>query len=634
MSRYFNNKEVELLAPAGNFEIFKELLHSPADAFYLGGKSLNMRMHRKNFNFTDEELEEAISLAHKFGKKVYITLNNLLTCDEIETAKSFLIYLNTIKPDALIVQDLSLIPLIKELGVDLELHSSVMMNVHNLETIKRLRALGITRVVTSREMSLKTIKEFSSKTDMEFEYFTHGDMCIAHGSQCLYSTLLFGQSSNRGRCMKPCRWSFDIQKDGIRYNTKFPLAVKDLSLYEHLPEMIDSNVTSFKIEGRMRAAEYVSHLIENYGNALDRYIEDPEHFDRQKDSRKLQDRRLRDLSTAFAFGNQGLENINSRYEGTGKFYSTGKVFSKPRFVPESNDERIEKIKSSLPQHENSLAELSVHVVSKSQALVALNNGIKYIYLSGDVFEPFSKFSTDDIQEIINKKSNSKIYLCTPKMMDDTDFRELDNVLDSINGLDGLVVSNLGAISYFRNRELELIGDTSLNFYNNNAIDFYKSEGISLAALSLETKLDNLVNIVSDSKIPLEILVHGLPSVMYLDHDLYENLNANFETKEGHNKYFPENTMVLIDSLEQEHPVMRDYRGKNHILPSKEINLLKLIPSLKKSGINRFRIEGALYSDETLENIINIYRYALENNETDANCPLNSMGFTLGALNYD
>lgn len=634
MSRYFNKQEVELLAPAGNFEIFKELLESSADAFYLGGKSLNMRMHRKNFNFTDEELKEAIKLAHGVGKKVYVTLNNLLTCDEIEIAKSFLIYLNSIRPDALIVQDLSLIPLIKELGVDLELHSSVMMNVHNLETIKRLRELGVTRVVTSREMSLDTIKKFSSKTDMEFEYFTHGDMCIAHGSQCLYSTLLFGQSSNRGRCMKPCRWSFDIQKDGIRYNTKFPLAVKDLSLYKHLPEMIDSKITSFKIEGRMRAAEYVNHLIENYGDALDRYIKDPQNFDREENIEKIENRRLRDLSTAFAFGNQGLKNINTRYEGTGKFYSTGKVFSKPKMLPETSEDRISKITSSLPKKISDSHELSVHVTSKSQALIALKNGVENIYLSGDVFEPNPKFQAKDIQSIINKKESSKVYLCTPKMMEDKDFKEIDTILADLENLDGLVVSNLGAISYFRNRGFELIGDTSLNFYNNNAIDFYKSEGISLAALSLETKLDNLVNILSDSKIPLEILVHGLPSVMYLDHDLYENLDANFETKEGHNKYFPENTMVLIDSLEQEHPVMRDYRGKNHILPSKEINLLQLIPALKNAGINRFRIEGALYSDKVLETIIKIYKQALESNDTANNCPLNSMGFTLGALNYD
>ncbi|MDZ7548232.1 peptidase U32 family protein, partial [Clostridium perfringens] len=182
----FNNQEVELLGPAGNYEIFKEVIKSGADAVYLGGKIFNMRLHRKDFNFTNEELEEAINLAHSLNKKVYITVNNLLSSEDLLQAEEYLRFLEKIKPDALIVQDMSVVKLIKDLGLNLNIHSSVMMNVHNFETIKKLHELGITRVVVSRDIDLNTVKQFSKKTNMEFEYFVHGDMCVAHGSQCLY----------------------------------------------------------------------------------------------------------------------------------------------------------------------------------------------------------------------------------------------------------------------------------------------------------------------------------------------------------------------------------------------------------------------------------------------------------------
>lgn len=146
MSRFFRNQEVELLAPVGTFEIFDNIIRSGADAVYLGGKILNMRMHRKDY----------------------------------------LLFLNEVRPDALIVQDFSVLDLVKGLNIDIPLHSSVMMNVHNIATINALKDLGVTRIVASREMDLKTVKLLQAQTSIEFEYFTHGDMCIAHGAQCLY----------------------------------------------------------------------------------------------------------------------------------------------------------------------------------------------------------------------------------------------------------------------------------------------------------------------------------------------------------------------------------------------------------------------------------------------------------------
>lgn len=641
MGRYFNNQEVELLAPAGNFEIFKEVIKSGADAVYLGGKIFNMRMHRKDFNFTNEELEEAINIAHSLNKKLYITVNNLLSFEDLGQAEEYLTYLEKIKPDALIVQDMSIIQLIKKLGLKLNIHSSVMMNVHNFETIKVLRELGITRVVVSREVDLKTIKQFSNKTDMEFEYFVHGDMCVTNGAQCLYSGMLFGKSSNRGLCMKPCRWSFKINKEENIYDTTFPMAVKDMYMYENIPELIEAGVVSFKIEGRMRDAEYLVDLINYYSDAIDRYIDDPISYDRKKDADKLYKNRKRDFSTAYAFGNPGLSNINERYEGTGKFYSTGKVFSNPVDEIELKNERIKELKSILKSDKaiESKPSLSVKVNSYEAAMIAIEEGVNRVYLSGDVFEPNMQFSKKEILSITENKKNSKIYLGMPRMMFEEDFSKYEHLLRNNDlKLDGLLVTNLGAINRFKDLGLELIGDYSLNIYNSISAEFYKEQGINLASLSCESSAKNTREALLTSNVPLEIIAQGSPVVMYMHHDLYENTKVLNPSDKGKRKYNDKGVLILVDDKGNEHPIYRDNTGKNHMLLSKELCYMPILEDLAKLNVEGFRIEGCHYNNETLRFVISKYKEALDNldkcQEIFNDFNYDNLGFTLGAMQFN
>ncbi|OPF52385.1 peptidase U32 [Clostridium baratii] len=641
MGRYFNNQEVELLAPAGNFEIFKEVINSGADAVYLGGKIFNMRMHRKDFNFTNEELEEAINIAHSLNKKLYITVNNLLSFEDLGQAEEYLTYLEKIKPDALIVQDMSIIQLIKKLGLKLNIHSSVMMNVHNFETIKVLRELGITRVVVSREVDLKTIKQFSNKTDMEFEYFVHGDMCVTNGAQCLYSGMLFGKSSNRGLCMKPCRWSFKMNKEENIYDTTFPMAVKDMYMYENIPELTEAGVVSFKIEGRMRDAEYLVDLINYYSDAIDRYIDDPISYDRKKDADKLYENRKRDFSTAYAFGNPGLSNINERYEGTGKFYSTGKVFSNPVDEIELKNERIKELKSILKSDKaiESKPSLSVKVNSYEAAMIAIEEGVNRIYLSGDVFEPNMQFSKKEILSITENKKNSKIYLGMPRMMSEEDFSKYEHLLRNNDlNLDGLLVTNLGAINRFKDLGLEFIGDYSLNIYNSISAEFYKEQGVNLASLSCESSAKNTREALLTSNVPLEIIAQGSPVVMYMHHDLYENTKVLNPSDKGKRKYNDKGVLILIDDKGNEHPIYRDNTGKNHMLLSKELCYMPILEDLAKLNVEGFRIEGCHYNNETLRFVISKYKDALDNldkcQEIFNDFNYDNLGFTLGAMQFN
>lgn len=641
MSRYFGEQEVELLAPAGNFGIFKEIVKTGADAIYFGGKNFNMRMHRKDFNFSEEEVREAISLAHHHGKKVYITVNNLMSHEDLETLEDYLRFLEDVQPDALIVQDVSVIEIIRRLGLKLNIHASIMMNIHNLPTIKALRDLGVTRVVASRELSLAYIKEMQVQTDMEFEYFVHGDMCIAHGAQCTYSGIIFGQSGNRGRCMKPCRWGYKIKKDEYLYDTAYPLAVKDMAMYSHIPELIEAGVVSFKIEGRMRDTAYLKTIIDAYSDAIDRYIADPIGYERNKDRELLEKNRNRDLSTAYAFGKPGLSNINRRYEGTGKFYSTGKVFSKAVEEAETTEEKVAKLREILEAAPIKVGsskmplgpELSVRVNDYEGAKIAIEEGIEHIYLSADTFEPSRPFTLEEIKSLASRKGESKLYLAMPRMVYEEDFRRYKHYLSQDLGIDGLVVTELGAMASFKHLGLEMIGDYSLNLYNAPMAAFYGVQGMSRATLSIESPASNTKRMLHESEMPIEVIVHGRPAVMYMEHDLYENTKA-FPGTELDEAVGQKGLLYLVDEKGFEHPVYRDHKGRNHMLLTKELCYLPILKSLYLAGASVMRIEGASYSHEKLRELLKLYKKAQRAIIEETDLPTyEETGCTLGAMQF-
>ncbi len=629
MARHFNGHPIELLAPAGNFEIFKKVIELGCDAAYFGGKNLNMRLHRKDYNFTEEELKEAVDMAHSLGKKAYITVNNLYADHELELLKEFLIKLDQIQPDALIVQDFSTISLIREIGLTLPLHSSVMMNVHNLETMKALKELGVTRVVLSREASLAYSRYLSANTDMELEYFIHGDMCIAHGGQCLYSGMLFGQSSNRGRCLKPCRWEYTMEQGKNQYPTTFPLAVKDMFMYENIPELIEGRITSFKIEGRMRDPEYLTMMIHAYGDSIDRYLNDPLNYNRRKDSVNLYENRKRDTSTAYAFGRPGLSNINDRYEGTGKLFSSGKVFSTATQERPSTTEKIEKINQYLKEHQmksqdapEGSPKLSVKVNNLSQAKLCLELQVDSIYLAGDVWKPDLPFSRTEIEDLVSRKGNTKLYLGMPHMTFDTQMEEYAQWMSFGIPIDGLTVSNLGAVRKFKSSIL--LGDYPMNLLNQTAAKFFIDMGLKQFCITPEATLSETVALINGMGKDAELIVHGSPTVMYMEHDLYENITGG-----------EEGVLYLVDGENFKHPVYQDQFGRNHMLLYKDICYLPLIDGLLAAGLQNFRIESQYLSTPELRKVIEAYQKALITPEKcrDIYAALQPVreGWTLGAF---
>ena len=250
---------VELLAPAGTWQAFTAAIDAGANAVYLGGKHFNMRVHKNDFNLTDEELKDAAIYAHEHGAKLHITLNNLISSEEITPLKDYLCFLEKIQPDALIVQDLAVIQLIHELGLTIPVHASVMMNINNFHAVEFLKSLGVKRIVFGRELSLAEVSLLKEKTGVEVEYFVHGDMCIAVSGQCNHSGVTFGQSGSRGRCFKPCRWAWKFLDENGKVidDTSHKLALNDMCMLRNIPAMIQAGVDSFKIEGRMRPPEFL-----------------------------------------------------------------------------------------------------------------------------------------------------------------------------------------------------------------------------------------------------------------------------------------------------------------------------------------------------------------------------------------
>lgn len=640
MARVFNGKKIELLAPSGTMETFKKMLKANCDAIYIGGKSFSMRMMRQGYNFSDEEVSEAVKMARDVNKKVYITVNNLINDNEIAEVTEYLHFLEGINADGIIIQDLGILQICKEQNMNrFEIHSSVMMNVHNIETVKVLKNYGVSKITLSREMDLKTAKSLQNQTNIETEYFIHGDMCTVNGANCYYSSIVFGNSSNRGRCFKPCRWSYRVKKDGVEYPTEYPLAAKDMCMYEYIPELIEACITSFKIEGRMRDTDFIINLVNIYGNAIDRYIYEPIGFDRKKDMNELFENRTRDFTTAYAFSKPGLDYINTRYEGTGKFSSTGKVFSTPSEEPELTEDIIDAAQARLNENSTEFTgknKLSVKVNNYHQAKLCIESGVDRIYLPTEVFLPDQFISKEQLEELNNTKGNACLYLDLPQMMNELQFDMIDQYLNQWGHFfDGLLVASLGSVNKYKHK-YKLIANYNLNIYNSQAVKFYHNSGVDEFTVSIESKINELSDFMKTCEAPVELIVHGPLKVMYTDHNLYENVSAFEAVERSDNKYIDNNILVLMTD-KGENPVYLDQNSRNHIFMAKELCLLPILGSFNFKIPVSFRIEGQTYTPEELKSIITIYQSAIADKSRcrDLFFTIKSFraGFTLGALSF-
>lgn len=278
---------IELLAPAGNLERLKVALLYGADAVYAGGDAYSLRVRAKNFSY--EDLARGIDLTHQAGKKFYLTANVILHNEEIDDFIDFLKQAKTLSPDGLIISDLGAFHLAKEFAPEIPIHVSTQANNVNYATVNSWHKLGASRVVLARELTLPEVRTIREKTDpaLELEAFVHGAMCISYSGRCLLSSYMTGRNSNSGDCAHPCRWNYSLveqQRPGEYYPVyenergTFIFNSKDMCMIEHIPELVNSGVTSFKIEGRVKTEYYVATVVGAYRRAIDSYLDNPEKY--------------------------------------------------------------------------------------------------------------------------------------------------------------------------------------------------------------------------------------------------------------------------------------------------------------------------------------------------------------------
>lgn len=264
--------KTELLAPAKNKETAFAAIDCGADAVYIGAFSFGARQNACN---SLEDIKEVVEYAHKFWAKVYVTVNTILTDEELDDAVELVKSLDRIGVDAVLIQDMGLLNKLMSLNLHLPLHASTQCDNRTSEKVKFLKDIGLSRVVLARELSLEQIKKIHEENpDIELEAFVHGALCVSYSGQCYLSQYIGGRSANRGECAQPCRKHYDIVDDkGNKYTYPYPLCLKDFNASNHIKEMIDSGVFSFKIEGRLKDTGYVKNVVSYYRQLLDKYSE-------------------------------------------------------------------------------------------------------------------------------------------------------------------------------------------------------------------------------------------------------------------------------------------------------------------------------------------------------------------------
>lgn len=298
----------ELLAPAGNFDTLKQAIHNGCDAVYLGGKKFGARKFASNFD--SEEMIEAIKYCHLYGVKIYVTVNTLIYEDEMDEVLEYIKFLHSNHVDALIMQDIGLITRVRRIFPELEIHASTQLHTHNQKQIELLEKLGVKRVVVARELSIDEINKLD--TSLEIEAFIHGALCICYSGQCLFSSLLLNRSGNRGECAGICRLPFSLYEEDKMIETegKFLLSPKELNTLEHIQELMESNITSFKIEGRMKNPTTIGFITRLYRTLIDHYEKKHDFKLSEDEIQNLKVLFNREFTSGYLFNNYGKDLMN------------------------------------------------------------------------------------------------------------------------------------------------------------------------------------------------------------------------------------------------------------------------------------------------------------------------------------
>ncbi|MCF6148695.1 MAG: U32 family peptidase [Candidatus Kuenenia sp.] len=616
------NNKIELLAPAGRWDAFTAVIDAGADAVYIGGKKFNMRLHRSDFNFTDEQITEAVEYAHSRNVKLYITVNNLLGNEELKILTDYLAFLEKIRVDALIVQDLGVLHAIQNIGVSIPIHISTMMNIHNVESALTLKEQGVKRIVTSRDIPLSLVKEIHEKADIEVEYFIHGDLCICQSGQCYSSGVLFGKSANRGECMKPCRWQYTVVESNSGQTignlpSGYLLAIKDMCLLKHIPDLIHAGVCSFKIEGRMRHADYLREIVGIYRNAIDTYREDPmAYYMHSASYEQLYQSRVREFTTAMSFTPSSVSLVDISGEREPLFLSRA---AKERSLTNEDiyDNPFETAEPYSMENEiTAIPQLSVKVGSMDSLITALEEGADQIIVNAESSQLGKRVWTKSLLKEARdraKDAGKIIRFGTPRITTALEMNDVQWLYEQavLLEVDDVLIHNLGTLRIAKEYGLQPFADYSLNILNSAAMKFLEEAGICGATASLECSYSHLKQLAENAVVPVECVAHGPVTGMILEHCIPAMLTSKSHKKDHCRQVCQYMGYALKDERGEIRPIETDQYCRNHILLARDICVLPYLHSFVKTKVKILRIEAQFYETAFTKIAVGLYRKYLD-----------------------
>lgn len=412
----------ELLSPVGDFETLKQAIHNGCDAVYLGGKRFGARKFAANFD--EDEMVQAIKYCHLYGVKIYVTVNTIIFDDEVNDCLDYITFLHKNGVDAVIMQDMGMIKLVRQVLPNLDIHVSTQAHTHNINQIKLLEQLGVTRVVVAREMSLDEINKLD--TNLEIEAFIHGALCVCYSGECLFSSLLLNRSGNRGECAGIYRLPFSLLQNGKKLKTdgKYLLSPKELNTTSHIKELLNSNITSFKIEGRMKNPTTIGFITRLYRMLIDHYEKGEEVLLTSIEQEQLLLLFNRGFTDGYLFNQSGKNLMNIKTPN-----HIGIIIGK---VIDINSKRI-KIKLSKNIHQND----GIRFEEEQLGMI-----VNYIYDSDNKL--ISSANNGDIIEIDNKIgiTNKGNVL---KTIDSLLIKELENYKEKKIGINIDIKANINGV---------------------------------------------------------------------------------------------------------------------------------------------------------------------------------------------
>lgn len=612
-------RRIELLAPAGRWDVLEAVVAAGADAVYLSPRRFNMRMHRGDFHFTPEQLADAVELLHAQGRHVHIAVNALLGETELSDLRDTLAWLDGLGVDAIIVQDLAAVRIAGEMGLRATLHASTMMNVHGPEQARMLRSLGVSRIIASRDIDVRRIGEIGRLADIETECFAHGDMCVSQSGQCTLSGVVLGKSANRGQCMKPCRWEYDLlctngSGEAVAIREGHLLAIKDLCLIRQIPDVVQAGVCSLKIEGRMRDAEHLGRLVRNYRKAIDAYYACPPAYgDIAAVIEETYRAQVRPLSTLTILGGASSGDC---------FDTSGR--REPLFLgngaPEADMTEQTIVLDGLTPLPGVFARpaLAVSVATPSSARAAIAAGAERIYVAAEI--PQREHERSSIEEWVDvlvdaRGRGVRTGLRTPRITTDREWSETQWLLDRFGGesFDYALVHHLGTLRLVRETwpDVAVIADHGFNVLNSEAAALLAELDVCQITPVNEAGWEDIVAMASNAALPLELIVHGPVIGMLVEHcviALHASPSGRKDICRGPCRHA---TFALRDRCGEVREIVPDRHCRNHLLASHDLGCLPWLDRFCRPAVGSVRIEAQFYPADLAEAATRAYRLRLD-----------------------